>query len=35
VSRNAYTGAEWRFIRELTKQTNALLREQRQVLADL
>ncbi|WP_143072698.1 MULTISPECIES: hypothetical protein [unclassified Variovorax] len=29
VSRNAYTGGAWREARQLTKEMNALLREQR------
>lgn len=32
VSRNAYTGAEWRTLRELRKQANQMLRDQRHSL---
>ena len=32
VSSNAYAGAHWKTMRELVKETNAMLREQRQAL---
>ena len=32
VSRNAYTGGTWRELRQLAKETNALLRDQRQAV---
>lgn len=35
MSRNAYTGGAWRELRELAKETNALLREQRDAVEAL
>lgn len=35
VSRNAYTGGAWREARQLTKEMNALLREQRDAVEAL
>jgi len=35
VSRNAYTGGAWREARQLNKEMNALLREQRDAVEAL
>lgn len=33
AARNAYTGAHWKKLRELRKDVNALLREQREIIS--
>jgi len=35
VSRNAYTGGAWREVRQLAKEMNALLREQRDAIESI
>lgn len=33
MSRNAYAGGHWKHMRELTRETNAILREQRRLVS--